>query len=145
MGSHRGERGHPGHPGRDGRDGKDGPEGPPGPKGDPGESNVLVLASGSLIVPDFYGVVLPHDRKLRRLFVRSRIDILVPLTIIVEVNGEPTELLVQLEKGERKASEKRKYVRTTEGDVVSLLSRFSDGTEFNPQLLSGLMISLLLE
>lgn len=145
MGSHRGERGHPGHPGRDGRDGKDGPEGPPGQKGDPGESSVLVLATGSLTVPDYHGIVLPRDGKLRRLFVRSRMDILVPITLIVEINGEATELLVELPKGERKASEKRKYIRAEEGDAVSLLSHFTESDELNPQLLSGLIVSLLLE
>ena len=144
MGSHRGERGHPGYPGRDGRDGKDGPEGPPGPKGDPGESSVLVLADGSMTVTDYRGIVLPRDGKLRRLFVHSRVDVLVPFIVIVEVNGNVTELSVLLDK-ERKAYDKRKYIRTSEGDVVSLLTRFKDSDTYDPNLVSGLMVSLLLE
>lgn len=156
MGSHRGERGHPGYPGRDGRDGKDGPEGPPGPKGDPGESSVLVLASGSMVIPDFRGIVLPRDGKLRRLFVRSRVEVLIPIVVIVEVNGSITELSVLLTK-ERRAYDKRKYVRASEGDAVSLLTRFNDpasggtsdpgaaGVTYDPNLIAGLMVSVLLE
>ena len=146
MGSHRGERGHPGHPGRDGRDGKDGPDGPPGPKGDPGESSVLVLADGTLTVPPFRGIVLPRPGKLRHLIAHSRFEILLPIILYVELNGERTELSLKLEKGERKAHEKRKYVRTNEGDIISLMSRLADEAEtFDVSLLSNVMVSALLE
>ena len=148
MGNHRGERG---HPGRDGSDGRDGGEGPQGPKGDPGESSVLVLADGAPVVPAFRGIVLPRPGKLRHLYARSRFDVLTSLVLVVEVNGDPTDLHVTLEKGERRGSEKRKYIRTSEGDMVSLLARLSaarqaGGTsDFDPTLLSNLMVSLLLE
>ena len=142
MGNHRGERG---HPGRDGRDGRDGGEGPQGPKGDPGESSVLVLADGAPSAPAFRGIVLPRSGKLRHLYARSRFDVLASLVLVIEVNGDPTELQVSLEKGERRGSERRKYIRANEGDVVSLLARLSTEQSFNPELLSNLMVSVLLE
>ena len=142
MGSHRGERG---HPGRDGRDGRDGPEGPPGPKGEPGESSVLVLADGAPNAPAYRGIVLPRSGKLRHLIALSRFEILLPIVLYVEVNGERTDLSLRLDKGERKAYEKRKYVRTNEGDVVSLIGRLTDTETYDVTLLSNLMVSLLLE
>ena len=138
----RGERGHPGHPGRDGRDG---PEGPPGPKGDPGESSVLVLADGNQNAPGFRGVVLPRSGKLRHLIAHSRFEILSSLLLVVEINGKPSDLTLRIEKGERKGHEKRKYVRTSEGDVVSLLSRLTDTETFDVSLLANIMVSALLE
>ena len=142
MGSHRGERG---HPGRDGRDGRDGPEGPPGPKGDPGESSVLVLADGAPVAPIFRGIVIPRAGKLRHLYARSRFDVLTSIILVVEVNGDPTDLHVSIEKGERRGSERRKYIRTNEGDMISLLARLGDNHTFDPTLISNIMVSLLLE
>ena len=138
----RGERGHPGHPGRDGRDGQ---EGPPGPKGDPGESSALVLADGFPGTPVFRGIVLPRSGKLRHLIAHSRFEILSSIVLVVEINGKPSDLMLRIEKGERKGHEKRKYVRTSEGDVVSLLSRLTDIETFDLSLLANMMVSILLE
>ena len=143
MGSHRGERG---HPGRDGRDGRDGPEGPPGQKGDAGESSVLVLADGAPIAPAFRGIVIPRSGKLRHLYARSRFDVLSSLVLVIEVNGDPTDMYVSIEKGERRGSERKKYIRASEGDVVSLLAKHATGsTGFEPSLVANIMVSLLLE
>ena len=104
-----------------------------------------MFADGSNVLPGFRGIVFPRDGKLRRLFVHSRLDIIAPIMVFIEVNGDLTELSVTLEKGEKKASEKKKSVRVGEGDVGSLLARFTDSESFDSSLISGLLVSLLLE
>ena len=84
-------------------------------------------------------------KKLLDDFYRVIIRTSITNDVVIEVNGDPTDLQVSIEKGERRGSERKKYIRVSEGDMVSLLVRHANEQNFDPVLVANIMVSLLLE